>query len=84
MQVSTHLVECFSNASVGPYYSGKVFYDIGLIGDTARHILEVTYEFSNDTHPDTRLLLEDAAVIFKKLSGEEVSIYGMVEDFQHC
>ena len=65
--------------------SGKIFDDIGFLGDTedARRILEGTYTYPTDTDPATRLLLEEAAITFAKLSKEQVATYVTVDDFIH-
>ena len=41
------------------------------------------YDFPPDTDPATKLLLEEAAHTFGKLSAEEVSTYVTVDDFQY-
>jgi hypothetical protein len=78
-------LECFCKTFTAPYYTGKLFDDVGFIGDTecARQILEDTYLFPKGTDPVTRLLLEETVVTFEKLSGKEVSSYVTVKDFQH-
>lgn len=82
--VSEHLAERFRLAFAAPSYGGKLFDDLGFMGDTAaaQQILEGTYVYPPDTDPATRLLLEEAAVTYSKLSREDVASYVTVEDFQ--
>jgi hypothetical protein len=46
-------------------------------------MMEGIYVFPKDTDPATRLLLEDAAMTFKKLSGKEVNSYIIVNNAQN-
>lgn len=82
---SDNLADRFRLAFTAPCYSGKLFDDIGYLGDTeaSRQILEGTYEFDPDEDPGTRLLLEEAAITFSQMSGEEIATYVTVDDFQH-
>ena len=54
-KVSSHLAERFRLAFSAPCYSGKLFDDIGFMGDTeaAQQILEGTHEFEEGTDPAT-------------------------------
>ena len=83
--MSDTLSERFRLAFPAKSYSGKLFDDIGYIGDTeaSRQILEGTYEFAPDEDPGTRLLLEEAAHTYSKMSQEEVAAYVTVDDFQY-
>ena len=83
--MSKNLSEHFRLAFTAKCYEGKLFDDIGFLGDTdcARQILEGTYTYPPDTDPATRLLLEEATITFAKLSQEEVSTYVTIDDFQH-
>ena len=84
-KVSTNLSECFRLAFSAPAYKGKLFDDIGFLGDidVARQILEGTYVFPPDIDPATKLLFEEAAITFAQLSKEEVASYVTVDDFQY-
>jgi len=83
--VSEHLSERFRLAFSAPCYRGGLFDDVGFIGDTAaaRAILEGTYVYPPDTDPATRLLLEEAAIIYATMPREEIATYVTVEDFQY-
>ena len=85
IKVNTNLSERFCKAFTAPCYKSKLFDTIGFIGDTecTSQIPEGTYIFPKDTDMATRLLLEEAAVTFKKLSGKEVSSYVTMNHFQH-
>ena len=84
LEVSKELSSSFRRDFSAPCYSGGLFDDIGFLGDTvaARQILEGTYEFPPDTDPATKLLFEEAAHTFAKLSNEEIATFVSVEDFQ--
>ena len=84
-KVSTYLLERFRLAFSAPAYKGKLFNDICFLGDNdvARQILEGTYVFPTDIDPATKLLFEEAAITFGKLSKEEVASYVTVDDFQY-
>jgi len=84
-QVIKNLAERFRLVFTAKCHEGKLFDDIGFLGDTvcARQILEGTYTYPPDTDPVTRLLLEEAAITFAKLSQEEVSMHVTIDDFQH-
>ena len=72
-------------AFTAPSCSGKLFDDIGFLGDTqaVKEILEGTYVFEQDVDPATKLLFEEAAITYAAMSNEEVATYVTVEDFQH-
>ena len=82
--VSSHLAERFRLAFSAPCMKGKLFDDIGSIGDTtcAQQILDGTYVFPPDTDPATKFLLEEAGITYRKMSKEEVATYVTTEDFQ--
>ena len=73
MKVSTQLVEHFHKVFTAQYYKGKLFDNIAFIEDTeyTRQIMEGTYAFPEDTDLTTRLLPEETAVTFEKLSGKK-------------
>ena len=60
--VSIHLAERFQLAFSAPCMRGKLFDDIGFIGDTtcAQQVLDGTYVFPPDTDRATKFLLEKA------------------------
>ena len=64
--VSSHLAERFRLAFTAPICSGKLFDDIGFLGDTeaVEKILLGTYVFPPNCDPATRLLLEEAHFTF--------------------
>ena len=68
-----------------PVHKGKLFDDIGFIGDTlsAQKILEGTYEYPPDTDPATQFLLEEAAATYAEMSADQIATYVTVEDFQY-
>jgi hypothetical protein len=68
-----------------PISQGKLFDDIGYLGDTTstKAILEGTYEFPPDMDPHTRLLLKEAHGIFSLKTTEEISNFVSTEDFQY-
>ena len=83
--MSKNLAERFRLAFSAKCHEGKLFDDIGFLGDTvcAGQILEGTYTYHSDTDPATRVLLEEAAITFANLSQEEVSTYVTIDDFRH-
>jgi len=85
LNVSEHLSERFRKAFTAPSLSGPLFDDIGFLGDTeqVQQILEGTYVFPEGTDPATRLLLEEAAITYSKMSKEDIATYVTAEDFQY-
>ena len=83
-KVSSHLAQRFRLAFSAPCHRGQLFDDIGFLGDTAaaRDILQGAYEFPPDTDPATRLLLEEAAHTYAKMSQEEIATYVTVDELQ--
>ena len=65
--------------------NGKLFDDIGFIGDTtcAQQILDSTYVFPPDTDPATKFFLEEAGFTYWKMLKAEVATYVTTKDFQH-
>ncbi len=84
-QVSSNLPEMFRLAFSAPYYHGKLFNNLGFMGDTsaAQEILEGTYKFQTNTDPATRPLLEEASYIYINMSQKQIATYDTVEDFQY-
>ena len=84
-EVKKNLSERFRLAFTAPSCSGPLFNNIGFLGDTeaVQHILEGTYVFPAETDTATKLLLEEAAISYSKLSNEEVETYVTAEDFQY-
>jgi hypothetical protein len=84
------LTDRFKLARDAPICEGKLFDDIGYLGDTmcTKAILEGTYEFLPEMDWHTRLLCEEAHRIFSLKSTEEISNYVSSDDFQyfwkHC
>ena len=70
LQVKKHLSERFRLAFTAPSCSGALFDGIGFLGETeaVQQILECTYVFPSGTDPATKLLLEEAAFTYSKLS----------------
>lgn len=64
--------------------TGKLFDDIGFIGDTksAQQILDGTYVFPLGIDPATQFLLEEAGFTYRKMLNKEVATYVTTEDFQ--
>ena len=84
MAIEKNLSQRFRLAFTAPSCSGPLFDDIGFCGDTVavQQILEGTYAFPPNTDPATRLLLEEAAVTYSKMSMDEVATYVTAEDYQ--
>ena len=84
-KVSENLSERFRLALSASVCSGKVFDDIGFLGNTesSQQVLKGTCTFLDDTDPVTRLLLEEAAITYSKLTKKEVASYMIVDDFQY-
>ena len=83
--VSKHLSDRFRLAFTAKCYSGKLFDDIGFLGNTeaARSILVGTCNYPPDLDPATRLLFEEAAITYTKMPKEELATYVTVENFQY-
>jgi hypothetical protein len=73
-QTSDHPSKCFRLAYSAPCYRGKLFDDLGFIGDTecAQQILEGTYDFPLDTDTWTKKILQEANYTFSCMSGAEI------------
>jgi hypothetical protein len=84
-QAARRLTDRFKLARDAPISQGKLFDDIGYLGDTTstKAILEGTYEFPPEMDPHTRLLLEEAHRAFSLKSTEEISNFVSTEDFQY-
>jgi hypothetical protein len=82
---SCKLTDRFKLARDNPASTGKIFDDIGYLGDTtcSRAILEGTYEFPLDMDPHLRMLFEEAHRVFSLKSTEEISNFVSTEDFQY-
>jgi hypothetical protein len=82
---SRKLTDRFKLARDNPASTGKIFDDIGYLGDTtcSRAILEGTYEFPPDMDPHLRMLFEEAHRVFSLKSTEEISNFVSTEDFQY-
>jgi len=85
LHTSEHLENRFRLALSAPCSSGKLFDDVGFLGDTdaAQQILEGTYVFPPDTEKFTKLLLEETARTYAEMSTEEVNTHVTVEDYQY-
>ena len=85
LQVSTYLSERFHLAFPAPCFKGRLFDDLGFIGDehVVQQILEGTYDYPPDVDPATRLLFEEASRTYLALSREEVATYVTAEDFAY-
>ena len=83
LQVKKNLSERFCLAFTAPLCSGALFDGIGFLGDTeaVQQILEGAYVFPASTNPATKLLLEEAAIEYSKLSQEEFMTYVAADDF---
>jgi hypothetical protein len=84
-QAARRLTDRFKLARDAPISQGKLFDDIGYLGDTTstKAILEGTYEFPPEMDSHTRLLLEEAHRVFSLKSTEEISNFVSTEDFQY-
>ena len=83
--VSATLVDRFQLALEAKCHHGTFFEDVGHLADgpVAQQILSGTYIYPTDLDPATRLLFEEAAHTYAKLSPEEVATYVTPEDFQN-
>jgi hypothetical protein len=81
---SNHLSKRFHLAYSAPCYCGKLFNDLGFMGDTecAQQILEGTYDFPPDTDIWTKKILQEAHYTFSRMSGAEILTIITTEDFQ--
>ena len=63
----------------------RLFADFGYLGNTdaTRQVLEGTYDYPEDMDTHTRMLLEEAHHIFKKMSDEEIIDMVSTSDFQY-
>ncbi len=82
---SKHLSQWFCLAHSAPCYRGKLFNNLGFMGDTksAQRILEGTYNYSPDTDKWTKKILQEAQFIFSQMSGTEIATMITTEDFQN-
>ena len=84
-QAARRLTSRFKLARDSPICEGRIFDDVGYLGDTTstRAILEGTYEFPPEMDPHLRLLLEEAHKVFSQRTTEEISTFVSTEDFQY-
>ncbi len=82
---SDHLSKCFRLAYSALCYCGKLFDDLGFTGDTecTQQILEGTYDFPPDIDIWTKKILQEAHYTFSHMSGIEIAIIVITEDFQN-
>jgi hypothetical protein len=81
---SNHLSKRFHLAYSAPCYYGKLFDDLGFMGDTecAQQILEGTYDFPSDINIWMKKILQEAHYTFSHMLGAEIAIIVTTEDFQ--
>ena len=62
----------------------QLFKDFGYLGDTeaTRQVLEGTYQYPPEMDDHTRLLLEEAHLIYQRMSDEEIHAFIASEDFR--
>ena len=74
----------FTGAFSSPFYTGKLFDDLGFMGDTeaAAQVLEGTYEYPEGIDEATKMLLEECSKVYQSMSREEVATYVTAEDYQ--
>ena len=79
------LTERFTGAFASPFYTGKLFDDLGFIGDTecVQQVLEGTYEIPEGTDRATRLVLEECAHMYQSMSSEELATFVTKEGYQY-
>ena len=60
------LTDCFFGAFSLPFYSGRLFDDLGFMGDSecAQKVLEGTYVFPEGIDPATKMLLEECSMMY--------------------
>ena len=63
----------------------RLFNDFGYLGDTVatKQLLEGTYQFPPDMDDHTKLLLEEAHLIYQRMSDDEIRSFIACEDFQY-
>ncbi len=81
---SNHLSKRFHLAYSALCYHGKLFDDLGFMGDTecAQQTLEGTYDISPDTNIWTKTILQEAHYTLSHMSGAEIAIIVTAEDVQ--
>ena len=79
------LADRFSRAFSLPFYSGRLFDDLGFMGDSecAQQVLEGTYAFPEGIDPATKMLLEECSMVYLSMLREEVSMFVTAEDYQY-
>ena len=79
------LTDRFSGAFSSPFYSGRLFDDLGFMGDSecAQQVLEGTYVFPVGIDPSTKMLLEECSKMYLSMSRKEVCIFVTADDYQY-
>ena len=79
------LITQFTGAFSSPFYTGRLFDDLGFMGDTecAAQVLEGTHEYPEGTDDVTKMLLEECSKMHLSMSREEVSTFVTAEDHQY-
>ncbi len=83
---SDHLSQRFCLAHSAPCYQGRLFDDLGFMGDTecAQKILKGMYDYPPDINKWTKKILQEAHFTFsQKMSGIEIATMITTEDFQN-
>jgi hypothetical protein len=82
---SKHLSQRFRLAHSARCYQGKLFNDLGFMGDTKspQRILEGMYNYPPDTDEWTKKILQEAQFTFSQMSGTEIAMMITTEDFQN-
>jgi hypothetical protein len=82
---SKHLSQQFRLAHSAPCYQGKLFDNLGFMGDikSAQRILKGMYNYPPDTDKWTKKILQEAQFTFSQMSGTEIATMITMEDFQN-
>ena len=79
------LTDHFSGAFSLLFYSGRLFDNLGFMGDSkyTQQVLERTYIFPEGIDPATKMLLEECSMIYLSMLREEVCTFATAEDYQY-
>ena len=79
------LTNRFTGAFPSPFYTGKLFNDLGLMGDTeyAVQVLEGTHTLLEGVDEATKMLLQECSKMYLSMSREEVVTYVTADDYQY-
>ena len=78
------LTERFTQGHSAPINSGQLLEDVGILADTpaAGQILRDEYEYPTEVDPAMKILLQEAAKIFKATAEEGVTTFVTSKDYK--